>query len=170
MKTKISTSVLLWLLILSNGFSQDKGRKESKEEHKIEVQKRIDSLINSKVFVFVASMAYPQGNKAMNLTTNINFIKFSPELIVSELPFYGRAYNVAYGGDGGMKFQGKPEEYTVVKRKKDYLIKAVVKGNNDSYQIFLTVSFEGSSSLSINSNNRSSISYSGDISAPEKQK
>ncbi|MBX9808627.1 MAG: DUF4251 domain-containing protein, partial [Flavobacteriaceae bacterium] len=80
------------------------------------------------------------------------------------LPFFGRAYSGAgYGGDGGMKFEGKPTDYSIEKKKKNYVIKANVRGERDSYSIMLLVYFEGAATLSINSNNRSSISYDGDI-------
>ncbi|MEI6275363.1 MAG: DUF4251 domain-containing protein [Prolixibacteraceae bacterium] len=48
------------------------------------------------------------------------------------------------------------------------LIEARVKGKDDYYTINLTVSFEGSFSLTITSNNRSMISCSGEIYAAEK--
>jgi hypothetical protein len=156
-------------LVLTKGHSQEKTKKELKEEAKIERQKEIDSLVNSRTFVFVAATAYPQGYRSVNLTTNPNFIKFSPHEIESDMPFYGKSYSgVAYSGDGGIKFTGTPEEYTVTKNKKNYQVTAIVKGENDTYHLFLTVGFEGTASISITSNNRSSISFSGDISVTEK--
>jgi hypothetical protein len=86
------------------------------------------------------------------------------------MPYFGTVTGAAaYGGrDGGMKFEGKPEGYTVTAKKKGYQVSAVVKGENDTYRLSLSVSPEGSSSLSITSNNRSVITYSGEISPPEK--
>jgi hypothetical protein len=55
-----------------------------------------------------------------------------------------------------------------VKEKKNYQVDAVVNGTTDKYRLSLSVGFEGSASLSITSNNRSTISYQGEISAPEK--
>ncbi|MNJ00080.1 hypothetical protein D3C73_1593250 [compost metagenome] len=48
-------------------------------------------------------------------------------------------------------------------------MKAVVKGDNDTYTLLLSVFFEGSASLTINSSKRSTISYNGEISAPVKE-
>ncbi len=90
-------------------------------------------------------------------------------MIESEMPYFGKAYSsIVYGGDTGMKFKGKPSEFTVIKGKKGFEVKAVVQGTSDRYILYLTVGFSGSSSLSISSNNRSSISYNGDIYATEK--
>jgi hypothetical protein len=171
MNTKINIFLILYFCILSTGYSQEKSRKQLKEEGKIAQQQKIDSLINSKEFVFVASFANPQGYKTVNLASNPNFVKFYPDSISSDMPYYGRSYGSAgYGGDGGMKFAGKANDYKITKEKKNYQISARVKGERDVYDIFLSVSFSGSASLSINCNNRSSISYNGEISAIEKPK
>ena len=171
MKTKVPILVMLLTLFVINSYSQEKSKQELKEERKIERQKQTEALVNAREFVFTAETAFPTGGRSVNLTSRTNYMKFHPDRIESELPFYGRAYSGAgYGGDTGMKFDGKPEEYTVTKTKKEYQIEAVVKGENDTYRILLSVGFEGSASLSIISNNRSSISYSGEISAPENPK
>jgi hypothetical protein len=168
MTTRISILVLFFVIFAISGFAQEKSRKQIKEEAKIEKQKQTETLVNSKTFVFNARMALPTGYKSVNLTTGGYNAKFSPELIDSYLPFYGKAYSgVGYGGDAGMKFSGKPEEFTLAKGKKNYIINAKVKGEKDTYRISLSVGFEGSATLSITSNNRSFISYNGEIAAPE---
>jgi len=170
MKTKISVLALLMLLIINSSFAQEKSRKQIKEEKKIEKQKQVEVLINAKEFVFVARTALPTGYRTVNLTSGSYTVKFHPDMIDSFLPFYGRAYSgVGYNNENGLKFKGKPEEFTIQKKAKNYQVNAVVKGESDVYRISMTVSSEGNSSLSINSNNRSTISYYGSISAPEKQ-
>ena len=169
MKTKISVLVILFSLMMTSGFSQEKSRSEIKKERKLEKQSQIAEMVNAREFVFIGRTALPQGYRSVNLASNPNFVKYHPDLIEGDMPYFGKAYSgVGYGGEGGLKFDGVPEDYTVEKRKKNFLIKAVVKGENDVYDISLTVGFEGGSTLSITSNNRSQISYIGDISAPEK--
>jgi hypothetical protein len=171
MKTKISVLVALFALILVTGFTQETTKKPTKEEKKAEKQKQTEAMVNAKEFVFVGRTALPTGYKSVNLTTNTNYVKFHPDTIDSYMPYYGRAYSgIGYGGDTGLKFTGKADEYTVTKGKKNYQINAQVKTDKDLFRISLTVSFEGTASLMISSNNRSSISYNGDISAPEKPK
>lgn len=161
--------VIMLVLIPVSIFSQETSKKQSKEERKLEKQKQTEALVNNKTFIFTGNMAHPQGGRSVHLTTTPNFVKFSPDLIDSDMPFFGRAYSGAgYGGPTGMIFKGKPEEFTFEKTKKGYFIKAVVKADNDSYNISLTVSPEGSGSLTILSVTRSSISYSGKISSAEK--
>lgn len=170
MKTKVLLLLALSVLITTAGFSQEKSKKELKAERKIEKQKQTEALVNSKEFLFTARTAMPQGGRSVDLTTNPGSVQFHPDMIKSDMPYFGRVTgSAAYGGrDGGMKFEGKPEGYTVTAKKNGYQVNAEVKGENDTYRLSLSVSSEGSSSLSITSNNRSVISYNGEISAPEK--
>ena len=172
MKTKVLFILALSVLITTAGFSQEKTKKELKAERKIEKQKQTEALVNSKEFLFTARTAMPQGGRSINLTTNPGSVEFHPDMIKSDMPYFGTVTGAAaYGGhDGGMKFEGKPEGYTVTAKKNGYQVNAEVRGENDTYRLSLSVSSEGSSSLSITSNNRSVISYNGEISAPEKPK
>jgi hypothetical protein len=171
MKTKAFFLVALFAFILVNGFAQEAAKKPTKAELKAEKQKQIEGMVDAKEFVFVGRTALPTGYKSVNLTTNTNYVKFYPDTIDSYMPYFGRAYsNVGYGGDTGLKFVGKADEYTVTKGKKNYQVNAVVKTNKDTFRISLSVGFDGNASMTINSNNRSPISYNGDISATEKPK
>lgn len=168
MKAKISILVVILVLLTTTGFTQEKSKKQIKEEKKIEKQKQIDSLVNARTFDFVARRAMPTGYKTVDLTTNTNYVRYQPNLIDSYMPFFGRAYSgVGYGSDDGLKFTGKPEDFTVAKGKKNYDVSATVKGESDTFRLSLSVSFEGSATLTITSNKRSAISYSGEIRAPE---
>lgn len=157
--------VVFFSLNIVTSFAQEKTKNQLKEEQKAAKQKEIAILLESKDFKFEANMAYPQGSKSVDLTTNPNFLKFEKDSIKSEMPFFGTAYSgVGYNsGNGGLYFKGKSQEYSLVKDKKSYSINCKVKGINDSYSIRLTVFFEGNASLIINSNNRSSITYRGKV-------
>jgi hypothetical protein len=142
--------------------------KKSKEELKLDKEKQFEELLISREFVFAARIVHPLGGKSKNITSDNYSVKFSPVKIVSHLPFLGTAYSgIPYGG-GGFEFEGKPETFTVDQSKKGWDIKVVVKESNESYTLSLAVSKSGSGNLTIISNFRSSISYSGDIMRPEK--
>jgi hypothetical protein len=149
---------------MTSAFPQEKSKKELKEEQSLEKQKQTETLVNSKEFIFVARYALPQGASQVDLTSNPNYVKFQTELIDSYMPYFGKAYSgIGYGGDTGLKFKGKPEKFTVEKKKKNYQIDTNVKAESDNFRLSLSVTFEGSASLSIISNNRSTISYQGEI-------
>ena len=170
MKTRIVLSLFLLIMTIQPGLGQETSKKAKRLKAKMEKIQYIDSLINSKTFRFVADKALPQGWKSVDLTTNFNFLNFDPELIESYMPFFGRAYSADFGGEGGIKFKSKPSEYTIVKAKngKGYEIDVTVSNIRDTYILALFVSPEGNASLNINSNQKSSISYMGEIGKYEK--
>ncbi|MFV7236698.1 DUF4251 domain-containing protein [Flavobacterium sp. ZB4R12] len=172
MKKKTAILVIFISLLVTASYAQEKSKKQLRAERKIEKEKQIASLVDSKEFVFIGKTALGQGFRSIDLTTNSNCVEFKPDKIKSEMPFFGRGYSsVAYGSrDGGLNFEGSPKEFTVEKGRKAYQIKATVKGDTDVYQLFLSVSFGGSATLTINSNNRSTISYNGEIRPIEKKK
>jgi hypothetical protein len=164
---KIHRIVILFLLCFNIliGFSQEKTRKQLRAEQRLEKQKEIEKMINAKEFQFVARNSNSQSFRMIDLTLNPNFVKFKPDFIKSDMPFFGRGYSgLAYGGtDAGLKFEGKPEKYNVQLTNKEYQIKASIKGQNDFFDLTLLVSFDGSGILTINSNNRAPITYFGEI-------
>ncbi|MFA9187628.1 DUF4251 domain-containing protein [Flavobacterium sp. FBOR7N2.3] len=172
MKTyKIAIVFLLCFNVLI-GFSQEQTRRQLRNEKRVEKQKEVEKLINAKEFQFVARNLNSQTFQMIDLSIIPNFIQFKPDFIKSEMPFFGRGFSgLGYGGsDTGLKFEGKPEKFIVKKKKKGYQIDVEVKGQQDFFNITLSVLFEGSSTLTIISNNRESISYFGEISPLEEEK
>ena len=150
-------------------FAQEKTSKEQKEQQKLEKQKQTEALVDSKTFVFVGGTAYPQGGRAINLTTRANWVKFDPERIDCDMPYFGRIYSGGgYGGnEGGLKFTGEPSEFTITKAKKKFFVTTAVKSGVDSYKLTLDVGFQGNATLTVISGSRSTISYQGIIAAPQ---
>lgn len=149
-------------------FAQEKSKKELKAEKELQKQKAMEDLINSKDFAFEAQKAQPLGARQINLDYNTYFLKFNTTKTTCDLPFFGRAFNVAYGGDGGMKFEGVPENIKIEKKKKGYNITATVKGQDDVYSLYFSVFPDGGATLSVNCNNKAAISYQGVVAAPKK--
>lgn len=169
MRRKLFILLVLSCFLSLSVVAQEKTKKELKAERELQKQKEIEALIDSKNFVFEAQKAIPQGGRLLNLDYNTYFLKFNTEKTTCDLPFFGRAFNVAYGGDGGIKFEGVPENIQIEKKKKSYTVKATVKGKDDTYSLMFSIFYDGGASLSVTSNNRASISYDGEIEAPKNE-
>ncbi len=168
-KSIINCLVLSTLLTIpvQNSFGQKKNKKESRMEEYAETKK----LIDTRQFTFVANRAYPQGGRSIDLTTNYGFVKIMGEETEGDMPFFGRGYSVPYGGNGGIKYDKTPVEdekieFNEKKMRISYRFEA--KGKTDTYQIVMDIASNGNATLSITSNNRSHISYSGEISKNEE--
>lgn len=163
---KILTNSLMLITVffsLTSSIAQEKSKKQLKEEVKIEKEKQIALLVNSKEFIFEVKRVLPQSGRAIEVSGEGYTVEYRPDTINSDLPFFGRGFNIGYGGDNGLKFKGKPEKFNIEKTKKAYIIKTEVKSERDYFSFLLSVNFDGSAYLSVNSNSRSSISYNGNI-------
>lgn len=169
MKTKVFLLLLLFGFLNFSVFAQQKSKKELKAEKELQKQKETEALIDSKNFVFEAQKVTPQGGRLIILDFNTYFLKFNAEKTTCDLPFFGRGFNVGYGSDGGIKFEGTPENIKIGKKSKNYTVRATVKGKDDVYDLIFTIFFNGGASLSVTSNNRGPISYDGEISAPRTE-
>ncbi|SRX54721.1 DUF4251 domain-containing protein [Aequorivita sp. CIP111184] len=145
---------LLVLFMFGSANAQDKTEK---------VQTPIETLLKSKSFEFIANTAIPLSGPTKDLVGSGYSITFSPEEVISNMPFYGRGYSgMALGRDKGMQFQGKPENFTI-ESNNEYQVNTDVKGERDTYSISISVSSSGYASLTISSNDRGTITYQGEI-------
>ncbi|WP_026730361.1 DUF4251 domain-containing protein [Flavobacterium denitrificans] len=170
MSPKLSILLVLSCFLSFSVLAQEKSKKELKAERELQKQKEIEALIDSKNFAFEAQKATPQGGRLLNLDYNTYFLNFNETKTTCDLPFFGRGYNVGYGGtDGGIKFEGVPENTRIEKSKKKIIVRSTVKGQNDVYDLLFTIFPNGGASLSVTSNNRGSISYDGEIHPPKTE-
>ena len=156
MKTiAIFISVILFLVLCGFQPNDRKAKKFQKEKEMIQ-------LIDSGQFRFVALSARSSLGNFNNLGSNYDLV-FDSLNVKAYLPYYGRAYSVNFGGDGGVKFDLKANkiEKKWNKRKKMFTISTEVSNSQDSYSIYLTASPSGYGDLKINFRNRQMISYYG---------
>jgi hypothetical protein len=155
MKTKHHVLLVLLLFVVGLGFSQDRNTSD---------KENIGRLVSSEKFEFVATTVLPMGQAPKNLVGSGYSVVFSSEEIISNMPFYGRGYSgMALGRDKGMRFKGKPEKYTIEQSKKGFEVNTVVKTDSDTFSISVSIGNSGYATLTISSNNRSTVSYQGEV-------
>jgi hypothetical protein len=146
---------LFVLFIFGSAAAQEKTEKSNSS---------IETLLNSKNFEFIANTAIPLTGATRDLVGSDYSITFTPEMVISNMPFYGRAYSgMAYGRDKGMRFKGKPENFNITNSDKGYEITVTVKGESDTYVISISAGNSSFATLSISSDDRGTITYQGEI-------
>lgn len=86
------------------------------------------------------------------------------DTIISYLPYFGRAYNVPYGGGKGLNFTAPIKKYQSVKgRKGDTIIELVVDNSEDILTYRLDISSDGNASIDVAAGERDPISYTGQL-------
>ncbi len=132
-------------------------------------QTAIEKLLSSGNFEFIANIMLPSGQAPKDLVGSNYSVTFTPEMIVSNLPFYGRSYStIAMGKDQGMRFQGAPENFKQSKNKNQFEVKTEVKSERDTYKLLLLVSKSGNATLSIATNDRGIVNYQGEVVSIQK--
>ena len=87
------------------------------------------------------------------------------------LPYYGRGYNIPYGGGEGLDFDAKIEDYQQKTGKKgNYEIKFSARTREDFYTFYIDVYNNGSSSIHVNMQRRQSIDFLGNLILKEEGK
>ena len=168
---KIFTLIVLAVFTLNPVIGQTK--KELKAEKKQQEYVSSKELINSKQYEFTGEWATSSKGRRISLISNPTFMKIDNTTADGFFPFFGTGYaGSGYGsGSGGIEFKNELEDYVVTfnDKKQTASIKFKVKGENDNYNITVKVFAGGNTSITINSNNRSVMDYSGDIKALEKK-
>lgn len=146
-------------------------RKAAKQQQRVEDFNEVKAIIDSTSYVFKARWAYPQGGRSIDLTTRKNLLIIRNDSATADLSYFGKAYNTAYSvNGGGIKFEGKMDNYNVSEnaKKPALIIKFKVSTTNDSFDCTLEVFSCNSANLSVLSHNRANISYSGNITSYKK--
>ncbi len=146
--------------------TEKKSRKEIKAEKNAKLLEETTKLVESKNFVFKARTANPMGARSVNLTTEYD-VTIQNDSVYCYLPYYGRAYSAAYGGESPMNFQLPVNDYSMEKTKKGYDVKFTVKRGTDRIDFSFRIMETGSTTLQVNSTNRQSIAYFGNIEKKE---
>lgn len=139
----------------------------------------LGEMITQKSFEIESDWAMPMANSAMNqiaaraganasrinLIGNPNYLKVEGDSVSADLPYFGeRQMGGGYNNDGGgIKFEGVPKNYEVIKndKKKHYEIRFSVSPGSESFSVTATIFPNLSTSINVSSTQRSPISYQG---------
>lgn len=153
----------LLLLTISLMFAGQTNTIAQEKEKNEQFQNTVEIVENGN-FIFTAQRAFPQGGRSVDLTTNYGFIEISDDTGEARLPFFGRAYSVPYGGNGGIRFSGAIENVELSKDQEKRRIRYSFEvRDRDYFRVNMDISRNGNTSVTITSNNRSQISYQGTI-------
>jgi len=163
---KIATPLLILAIMLS-GFTPLKAQKANKKDAQF---KEMKALIESGRYEFVVRSVQPTGARTIN-TTTLYTLEVRDSIYKAYLPYFGRVYQPQYGGNGGIEFEARPEnlEKSLNEKKRMVNVKFQIKGENEKYDLYLSVGSSGYASLSVNSQNRQPISYNGIINPLKEQ-
>lgn len=156
MKTIITAATFIALLLFVGCKS---GESLSKQETIAQITKKIES----GDYKFIPQKAIPMAGNPISLSYSFA-LKVSKDSIDSYLPYYGRAYTAPSPTEGGIKFVSTDFDYTISEKKKGmWDISIIPNDNQKRYRLSLNVGDTGYGTLTVQDNNRQSISFYGVI-------
>ncbi len=134
-------------------------RKERKEAERVKVER----MLADTVYIVDVTTAVPMGWKNIHLSADYR-LSVNGNRVVSYLPYFGRAYSLPYGGGEGLTFEGETADYRMVQGKRGMKdIGFTVRTREDSFEFHIDISPDGDVSMTVLSNNRQPISFSGHL-------
>jgi hypothetical protein len=164
MKTfKLVTGTLALLICLSAAsFAQSKSEKNA----------RLNGLLNSKSFVFIAESATPMGGGNIRLTSSYYQVRFLKDSLSSFLPYFGTAFRSSYGStESPLSFTSSDFSYDTKSNAKGMkTITVRVNQPSDPATFILSVGPSGYGTLQVSSLNRQPISFYGVVEPLDESK
>jgi len=166
------TALLVFLFCistLSTAQKNNKGNKKSKQEEKNAKFLAVKKLVESRSFVFDAERAFPSGGQPIELVSNPGQLVIHKDMAYAGLPYIGQSHTSMYGNQGvGMEFKGQMKDVKIrLNEKKRKIYFSFRLTQDDTYNVSMEISYNGGCSVTIISQKKTSISYSGVISKYE---
>ena len=162
---KLILAVLFLSFIIPATAQSRAEKKKIKEEKAVEEYASLKDFVKLNKIDFEADWATTNTGRRINLVGNSNFLKIDQTEGDIYLPFFGTAHSssVGFSGNGGIVFEGELENYSIKfnDKKKQAIIMFRTKNKSESFDFTLTLYGNKSANLSVSSNSRSNMSYSG---------
>ena len=161
MMKKYQVSIVMALLaaVLLGGCATS----EERAAQKAEQVKKVTAALNKRQYKIAIARMYPMNGPSKTVTYGYS-VEVKNDSLFSYLPYFGRAYNVPYGGGKGLNFSAPIGSYQEeVAKNGKRRIEIGLTNEEDTYLYILEVFDNGSSTVSVMSRQREQISYSGDM-------
>lgn len=128
-----------------------------------EVAERVNVALTERNYKIGIDRMYPMRGTPKNVSFNYS-VEVRNDSLFSYLPYFGRAYQVPYGGGKGLDFSERIGNYRETQVKKDHRhIEIDVKNEEDTYLYIIDVFDNGNAQIDVQAIQREHISYSGEI-------
>jgi hypothetical protein len=132
---------------------------QDKKDDNQQVQQKLDA----KDYTINVDYMIPMRGSSQALTTPYS-LTIKDNTVKSYLPYFGQARSIPYGGGDALNFEDEVKGYSDSGFKKDSrIIKFKVEREGDILEYSLTVYDNGHADIFVNSQNRDSISFRGEM-------
>ncbi|MBR4650955.1 MAG: DUF4251 domain-containing protein [Prevotella sp.] len=129
----------------------------------LEMEKKVAQSLRERDYSIEVTMMYPQSMPARNVTPDFG-IAVRGDSLYSYLPYFGRAYDIPYGGGKGLDFAAPITDYSDTQPKADrHVIEISVDNDEDLLLYHLDIFVNGRTDITVTSRKRDRISFSGEM-------
>lgn len=134
-----------------------------KREREARTAAQVTEALANRHYSIRVLMMYPRRSGAVNVTSDYS-LEVKGDTLVSYLPYFGRAYNVPYGGGKGLNFTAPVTSYESARMKKNQTYIVLTTDNGEGpLRYELEIFDNGNSFIRVFSRERETIEYSGEM-------
>ena len=124
---------------------------------------KVTKALEARDYKIAVNRMYPMKGSSRSVSYGYS-VEVRNDSLISYLPYFGRAYNVPYGGGKGFNFSEHIGSYHETQQSNGArVIDIELKNDEDIYQYTIKVFDNGNSSIDVQSRQRDPISYSGEM-------
>ncbi|EJX07287.1 hypothetical protein, secreted [gut metagenome] len=155
-------NVFLLLLALLLGMITPLSAQNRKEKKK-QKKEAVEQSIRSGHYKIDVQTALPMSGPSIPLNARFS-LEIRNDSVCSDLPYFGRAYSIPYGGGDGLQFSAPMQNYTMkIDKKGTADIRFTVRNTEDQYEFSAKIYSNGSTSIQVNMQRRQSINFHGQL-------
>ena len=141
---------------------------EERAARAAEQAQAVKAALQERNYQIAINRMYPSRGASKTVSYGYSVVVRNDSLI-SYLPYFGRAYNVPYGGGNALDFSAPIRNYQESQPKSGLRhIEIDVKNNEDTYLYTLDIFDNGSTDINVRSRQREPISFSGEMEFKQK--
>ena len=136
---------------------------EERAARAAEQKKKVAIALRERNYKIAVERMYPMKGGSKSVSYGYS-VEVRNDSLISYLPYFGRAYNVPYGGGKGLNFSERIGNYREFQEKNGKRhIEIGLQNDEDSYIYTIEVFDNGNSSIDVQPRQRDRISYSGEM-------
>ncbi|MCH4148827.1 MAG: DUF4251 domain-containing protein [Prevotella sp.] len=142
---------------------------QEKAQQRAQEIQQVNKNIQNRHFSIDIDYMYPQQGPARRVDFGY-FLAVHGDTLNSGLPYFGRAYQVPYGGGKALNFETKLSSYNAY-RVKNGLMRVEIKAQNEEDQYYYTLDIydNGKTDITVLARERDQIRFSGTMNLDKKK-
>ena len=154
--------ICLMTLVVLSGCATSEASRAAKAEQLALTKAKIEEGLALRKYTIDIESAQPQAPMGVINLSSPYSVTVDGDTLKSDLPFFGRAYNIPYGGGKGLRFEAPITNYYVDSTHRNrHIIYIDAVDTEDTYLYIITLFDGGTASVSVTPRQRSHINFSG---------